>query len=460
MTASGILLILGFVIFAALMVTRKLPTLLALPLMALWIAIVSGVSFTDWLNEILVKGSTKLGSSITLVIFGSMFAKIIQKTGISDAIIKKAAEFSDDCPFSIAILMTAATAFVFLGMNGLGAIIMVGSIAIPIMLSAGIAAIDAVILILLGMVTGLSLNFAGAATGIGIFGAENVLRYFIPSAIVSLIVTLAYIIINIPRNKGAGHAALTILKHLFIGLIYVPVSFVKTLVNNFMPKTSSLIKQKDELPTAALISPVLPLVVIVVINFTVGLGSQGDGKIDPVAAAVLGFILASLYAAIITEPRKIINLFSGGLVDGIKDVAGVLFLFMGIGMLVAAATHPAAAGLFDPLLKTVMPSSFIGALIFFTVLAPAALYRGPLNMYGMGSGIAAILNSSNYLPATALYGIFRGLEFVQVMADPTNSHNTWLAEYAGVDVNTVLKKILPYAWGACIIMMVIVFFMR
>ena len=159
--------------------------------------------------------------------------------------------------------MTAATAFVFLGMNGLGAIIMVGSIAIPIMLSAGIAAIDAVILILLGMVTGLSLNFAGAATGIGIFGAENVLRYFIPSAIVSLIVTLAYIIINIPRNKGAGHAALTILKHLFIGLIYVPVSFVKTLVNNFMPKTSSLIKQKDELPTAALISPVLPLVVIV-----------------------------------------------------------------------------------------------------------------------------------------------------------------------------------------------------
>ena len=198
----------------------------------------------------------------------------------------------------------------------------------------------------------------------------------------------------------------------------------------------------------------------IVINFTVGLGSQGDGKIDPVAAAVLGFILASLYAAIITEPRKIINLFSGGLVDGIKDVAGVLFLFMGIGMLVAAATHPAAAGLFDPLLKTVMPSSFIGALIFFTVLAPAALYRGPLNMYGMGSGIAAILNSSSYLPATALYGIFRGLEFIQVMADPTNSHNTWLAEYAGVDVNTVLKKILPYAWGACIIMMVIVFFMR
>ena len=59
---------------------------------------------------------------ITLVIFGAMFAKVIQKTGISDEIIKKAAELSGDKPIAIAVLMTAATAFIFLGMSGLGAI--------------------------------------------------------------------------------------------------------------------------------------------------------------------------------------------------------------------------------------------------------------------------------------------------------------------------------------------------
>ena len=40
---------------------------------------------------------------------------------------------------------------------------MIGSIVIPIMTSAGVEPIDAVILILLGMITGSALNFAGPA---------------------------------------------------------------------------------------------------------------------------------------------------------------------------------------------------------------------------------------------------------------------------------------------------------
>ena len=47
MTLSGILLLLGFVLFAILMVKRLLPTLLALPLMAAWIAFICGVPFFD-----------------------------------------------------------------------------------------------------------------------------------------------------------------------------------------------------------------------------------------------------------------------------------------------------------------------------------------------------------------------------------------------------------------------------
>ncbi|MBR1807295.1 MAG: transporter, partial [Selenomonadaceae bacterium] len=323
MTVSGILLLVGFAIFAALMVVRVLPTLLALPLMAGWIAFVCGIPFFEWLNDILLKGSFRLSMPIALVVFGSMFAKVIQKTGISDAIIKKAAELSGDKPIAIAILMTAATAFIFLGMSGLGAIIMIGSIAIPIMTSAGIEPIDAVILILLGMMTGASLNFAGMATGIGIFGSEAVLRYFVPGAIVSLTVTIAYIVINIPRGEGSGNSMLVLLKGFFGGLLTVPVSLVKTIAKLFAQKSSTLIKKKQSLPTAALISPILPLVIIAVINFTVGLGSVKDGKVDPVAAATIGFLFASFYAAILVRPSQAINLFTGALVEGIKDIAGV-----------------------------------------------------------------------------------------------------------------------------------------
>ena len=460
MTLSGILLIVGFVFFAVLMIVRILPTLLALPLMAAWIAIISGVPFLDWLNEILLKGSLRLSAPIMLVIFGSMFAKVIQKTGISDAIIKKAAELSGDKPIAIAILLTGATAFVFLGMSGLGAIIMIGSIAIPIMTSAGIEPIDAAILILLGMMTGSSLNFAGAATGIGIFGSEAVLRYFIPGAIVSIIITVAYIVINIPRGEHSGDSMLVLLKEFFVGVLSVPISLVKTIGKLLTKKKSTLMKKKQTLPSAALISPILPLLIIAGINFTIGLGAAKDGMIDPVAAAVVGFLIASFYAAILVKPSQAVNLFTGAIVDGIKDIAGVLFLFMGIGMLVTATTQPAAVEILNPLIEEIMPSSFYGVIIAFTLLAPAALYRGPLNMYGMGSGIATIMTNLNVLPATALYGMFAAVGYVQTIADPTNSQNTWLAGYAGVDSNAIMKKILPYAWGACVLMMIFVIVLR
>ena len=285
MSFAGILLLLGFVLFAIFMVKRLLPTLLALPLMAAWIAFICGVPFFDWLGNIVVKGSFRLSAPIVLVVFGAMFAKVIQKTNISDAIIKKAAELSGDKPIALATLMTAATAFVFLGMSGLGAIIMIGSIAIPIMTSAGVEPIDAVILILLGMITGSSLNFAGAAAGIGIFGADAVLKYFIPAAFISLTVTIAYIIINIPRGDNAGGSFWALLRGFIGGLLSVPVRLVKTLGNLLNQKTGTLVKKKQTLPNAALVTPVLPLAVIALINFTVGLGNPTEGKVDPVAAA-------------------------------------------------------------------------------------------------------------------------------------------------------------------------------
>lgn len=423
--------------------------------MAGWIALVTGVTFFDWLGNIVLQGALRLAAPIILVIFGSMFAKAIQKTGISETIIKKAAEFAGDKPLAIAVLMTGATAFVFLGMSGLGAVIMIGSIAIPIMTSAGIEPIDAAILILWGIGLGSAFNFAGAATGIGIFGSEAVLKYYFPAAIIALIITTSYIAINIPRGRSANSSTLDMLKAFIMGLLTVPASIVKTLIKNFSKKSSSLVKKKEGLPSAALITPVIPLMVVGAAAISVGLGSPKDGLIDPVAVAVLGFIVATFYAALMVRPSQAVQLFTGSLVEGIQDVAGVLFLFMGIGMLVTAATQPAAVEVLDPMMRAVFPSSFYGMLIFFAIFAPAALYRGPFNMYGMGSGIATILTSLNFLPASALYGMFNAVGNLQGI-DPTNSQNTWLGGFAGVDVNAIMKKMLPYAWAACIMMLICV----
>ena len=111
MTLAGILLLGGFVLFAALMVARVLPTLLALPLMAGWIAFIAGVPFFDWLSDIMVKGAFRLSAPIVLVVFGSMFARVIQKTGISDTMICLAVWTS----LSIIISITSSSIFSLLG---------------------------------------------------------------------------------------------------------------------------------------------------------------------------------------------------------------------------------------------------------------------------------------------------------------------------------------------------------
>ena len=456
MTFTGILLLAGFLIFAVLMVMRLLPTLLALPLMAAWIAFVAGMPFVSLLNDVLLGGALRLASPIALVIFGAMFARVIQKTDISDTIIKKAAELSGDQPISIAFLLTAATVFVFSGMSGLGPVIMIGSIILPIMTGVGISPVDAAVLFLLGICTGGMANIAGYGTYIGIFGSEAALQYYLPAVAISALVTCFYIVKNISGSDGGNNKLCAAMKEILSGILSLPVSLLQALAGIFRNRPTGLIRKKKYLPGAALIAPVLPLAIIIALRLIKGFGLPLTNQIDPVAAALFGFIMASLYATLIVCPRKTVNVLAGAFVEGIQDVAGVLFLFIGIGMLVAAAIHPASVTILHPLIESILPSNLNGLLLFFAVFAPAALYRGPLNMYGMGAGIAAILTGLKFVSPIALCGMFLAVGYLQGLADPTNSHNSWIGGYTGVDTDIILKKILPYAWAMCLLMLLYV----
>jgi len=420
MTVQGILILVSFFIFAGLMIAKKLPTILALPLMALAICAISGMPLRNIINVVLLGGSVKLASSIAVVAFGAIFARIIMKTGISDSIIKKAAELAGDKPLPIALVLTAAIAFVFLGMNGLGAVIMIGSIAIPIMISAGIRPVVAGSLLLLGMQTGLSANAANYGTHIGIFGGDVVSSFYLPALIISAIVTVVFIIINVKPNRERSTWALA--------------------------SSNNINKNEKKVPAIALITPIIPLAAVFICKAVWGFGAADKGMVDAVGSSILGFVIASIYAILVTQPKQIVNIFSGAIVEGIQDVAGVIFLFMGIGMLVATVTNAQVAGFLNPMIKNIIPSGAVGFIIFFALLAPLALYRGPLNMFGMGAGIAALIVSLKILPIAAVAGAFVAVQYVQAVSDPTNSQNVWTADYANEETGAILKKTLPYTW--------------
>lgn len=98
---QGILIVVAFLVVAALMMTKKIPTLLALPLMAVVICIIAGVPMfgknadgaeIGWLTTVFEAGTVRMGSAIMATIFGAWLGQLMNKTGVTENIIKKSAE--------------------------------------------------------------------------------------------------------------------------------------------------------------------------------------------------------------------------------------------------------------------------------------------------------------------------------------------------------------------------------
>ena len=64
-----------FLVFAVMMMTKKLPTILALPLMAVVIAIVAGIAPADIFKHVIGEGSVRLSSAMMATIFGGDFCE-------------------------------------------------------------------------------------------------------------------------------------------------------------------------------------------------------------------------------------------------------------------------------------------------------------------------------------------------------------------------------------------------
>ena len=77
----GIVVCIIFIIIAALMMTRKLPALLAMPVLAVAIAAVAGMPLMkgeeNIFSTVLTNGSLKLASNYVIVIFASWLAQMM-----------------------------------------------------------------------------------------------------------------------------------------------------------------------------------------------------------------------------------------------------------------------------------------------------------------------------------------------------------------------------------------------
>ncbi|MFH1537954.1 MAG: transporter, partial [bacterium] len=220
--------------------------------------------------------------------------------------------------------------------------------------------------------------------------------------------------------------------------------------------------EQDEKPVhvrpVALLTPLIPIFLILSFNLYNLIAKPPDPYSFPINSALL---IGVVYGAVTTFKRdgRNVQRVTRCIIEGVGSSAPAVGLVIGIGMVLKAVWHPAVGGYMEPALNCIMPKSMLWYVVGFSLLAPLALYRGPLNIWGMGSGLVAIMLATNALPAAAIMGALLSVGMIQGVCDPTNTHNAWLAGYLGVDVMIFTRRTLPYMWALAVFGLIVAGFM-
>lgn len=415
----AIILLLLFFLFALLMYAGKLPALLALPIMAVGIAACARVPLNEILTDILSIGAMRLSAAIGVVFFGAILGELINQSGIAETIVRKVAELSGDRPFVLAAILTLIIALLFTTLGGLGAVIMVATILLPILLSIGIPPVITGGLFLMGLSLGGILNLVNWQLYMSILGLSQseILQFALPFAGLMFLATLLFFVIEIKRSGFYAHCSIW-----------------------------DESNRKPEAPPLSLLTPIMPILLVLGFSLYNLLAKPSAPFEFPIIAAM---IVGILYGLLTTRPitQNTTQLATKSIIEGMKNVIPAIALIIGIGMLLTAVTHPNVSNAVAPLIGQIVPKSPWQYVLVFTLLAPLALYRGPLNIWGMGSGLVAILLATHTLSPLAIMAALMAVGQIQGVCDPTNTHNIWIANFLNVHVQDLLKRTILYMWG-------------
>jgi H+/gluconate symporter-like permease len=408
----GILILVVFFAIVGLIIARRIPVMLALPLAALLIPIIAGAPIIEVLNTIISEGSYRMASTLMAVIFGVMLGQVMNKTGITATIIRKAAELGGDKPILISITLFFCIAIIFTGAGQLGTYIMMANIALPVMMTVGIPGVIAHSTLVIGAHVGSTWSLSNWAYFEGLVGVG--LNQCIPQVIIITVaicvVGVTFIIIQAKKVDKATWAAVS---------------------------TNAKVIPNANAPWYSLITPILPILLVAFL------------KINAIAALIIG----CLYACLTTNWRRTMDTLVESMYDCLVDGRSSFVMVFGIGMLVAAVRHEAVAVAISPVITAVLPSTLLGYVAFFTILAPLQLYRGPMSIWGMGAGIGALMAAAGILTPVQIAVALMILDRFMA-ADPTLTYNIWGANFLNCDVNDIMKKLIPYMWVVVLLSMI------
>ena len=411
----GIAILFAMGVFVALMMTRRLATPLALFALAIVIGILLGLPWIgkseSILGGIVSAGAVTLATTMVTVIFGSWLGAVMDETGIAQSLVRKAVELGGERPYAVAFGVWFVSIFVGTVTGSAPAAILIGLIGIPAMLAAGVPPVVAASTIVVGLACGnpfqlQTWNYLSQALGVPIGDVQAFMLRFFP------IVLAGGIVFLLVQARFAGRVRAWAVN------VGVP------------PK---------RVPGYALITPVIPIGLV--------LGSAAlRAPIDIIPAVFAGI----LYGVLTTQPRRFNSIMLKTAYKGLELAAAPTYLFIVIGMLLTAVRMPGIVPAMKPIVNALAPHNPWAYAILFGAFAPLALYRGPLNIVGMGVGIAGVLLTLGTYPALLILGTFASISVIVGVSDPTSTQTVWSAEYSGVRPEAVMRLTLPYTWAIAI----------
>ena len=414
---SGILIIIVFGIMALLMATKKLPNLFALPLMAIAVAIVAGYPLMGEegiLEYVIVSGTTYLAETMLLILLACWLSRIMSKTGVTQTVIKKAAELGGDKPIVVAFALLAVTAFLFTTLYGTGAAMLVSGIVLPILLSVGVPPVAAANLFLLAFGIGYSLNTVNMSEVTVVAGIEYS-DLFMPAVVLAVcaaLLIIGYLILLF--RKGARRVAFA-----------APVNDEE--IEQEIPPVKGM---------RGLLACLTPLLIVLLTLVF---------KVPAMACFYIGIV----WLALMTfrgSFKKYANMMVSAFAEAGKDAAPAIGLCIGIGMALRALGGDIAVKAIGPFVNAITPSNVVILVIGACILAPLVLYRGPLNSYGLGAGLLVSMIAVGRFSPVVLGTVFYALCRWANDGCPTSTVVVYTSNYIGSDSVTVTNKMFFARW--------------
>lgn len=368
-------------------------------------------------NVVFQQSVESYGKTIAIIVFGAWFGRVLVDTGIAGYIIKKTVELAGDKPLMTALLLNVVCALIFCSAFGVGSVMAIGMIVLPIMFSLGINKKTAVGAYMLAVASGMYMNIAYVSQFFAVFPNikydDKYIRFAVIATIISVVILILYIVVNYKlQSKTRAFAA---------GKAKV---------------------EAKQLPWYCVIVPFIP---IIMVSFF---------KWQPVPAFLLGILLGLLFTHNLSSYTRAVEKVQKTLYDGVADSGLLIGMLYGVNIFQAAAKE--VAPILQSLLGDFIPQSPVVLLVLFCILAPLALFRGPLMIWGSGIALASILQAMGIFSEAYLFMLFL-VPPVAIVASacPTQSWTMWAISYAKLEPKTYIKTNLPWGWIAFIAIQIV-----